>query len=239
MYRIAMCDDDNDLCLMLEKFLRGFFAGKGIECSVFTFTDIQSFDDSLSDGGCYDLLFLDIMFDKDNGMNYAKQLRARDCKFDIIFITLYSGYAVESYDVDPLYFITKPIEQSKLTAAVTRFLDKNTPHYICFNSISGTLKLRLSNIYYFEIYGHQVLIHKTDGTQADIRGSLKDIEAQLPPASFIRPHRSYLVNIDFITEITHSNIIISNGESIPISRSLFNKIQLEFVDYLAGKDLYP
>ena len=177
------------------------------------------------------------MFDDGNGMNYAKRLRAHNYKFDIIFTTVCKEYAVESYDVNPLYYLTKPIEQKKLTAAVVRFLEKNAPQYICFSSLGGTIQLKLSDINYFEIYGHRVVIHKGDGTQADIRGTLKDIESQLPPKMFIRPHRSYLVNTASITEIKHYNIKLSNGELIPISRSLYNKIQLEFVDYLAEKEL--
>lgn len=238
MYRLAICDDDKDFCALLEKFLRGFFAGRSIECAVVSFSDIQSLDASLSDGSRYDLLFLDIMFGNGNGMSYAKRLRAHGYKFDIIFITVCKEYAVESYDVNPLYYLTKPMEQKKLTAAVVRFLEKNAPKYICFNSPGGTIKLKLSDIYYFEIYGHRVVIHKSDGTQADIRGTLKDIESQLPPKMFIRPHRSYLVNTSSITEIKHYSVQISNGETIPISRSLYNKIQLEFVDYLAEKDLF-
>ncbi len=238
MYRLAICDDDKNFCSQLEKNLHGVFADRNIEYAVVSFNDIQSLDASLSDGSRYDLLFLDIMFDDGNGMSYAKRLRTHDYKFDIIFITISKEYAIESYDANPLYYLTKPIDQKKLTAAVVRFLEKNTPKYICFSYLGGTIKLKLSDIYYFEIYGHRVVIHKSDGTQADIRGTLKDIESQLPPKMFIRPHRSYLVNTAFITEIKHYNLKISNGELIPISRSLYNKAQLEFVDYLAEKELF-
>ena len=189
-------------------------------------------------GAPYDLVFLDIMFKDENGIDYAKQLRSRNYKFDIIFITTCKEYAVESFDASPLYYIVKPVKQEKLSVALERFLEKNKPSYICFNSLGGTIKIKLSDILYFEIYGHRVVIHKIDGTQSDIRGTLKDIETQLPPAMFIRPHRSYLVNTAFINEIAHYNVKISNGELIPVSRSLYNKIQLEFVDYLAKKELF-
>lgn len=238
MYRLAICDDDRDFCSSLEKFLRGFFAAKNMECAISSFADTQSLDASLTGGADYDLLFLDIMFKQDNGMNYAKYLRDRGYKLDIVFITTSKEYAVESFDVNPLYYLIKPIEQQKLTAALRRFFEKNAPRYICFNSLGGTIKIKLSDIYYFEIYGHQVLIHKSDGTQSDIRGTLKDIESQLPPGMFIRPHRSYLVNTEYITEIIHYTIKTTNGDSIPVSRSLYNKIQYEFVDYLAEKELF-
>ena len=238
MYKLAICDDDTYFRNSLEKFLREFFSDKDAEYSIASFSEPSSFNASLNAGADYDLVFLDIMFENDNGINYAKYLRANHRELDIIFITTSKEYAIESFDVNPLYYILKPMEPQKLTAALERFLEKSAPIYICFNSLGSTIKIELSDILYFEIYGHRVIIHKTDGTLSDIRGTLKDIESQLPPATFIRPHRSYLVNFRFITEIAHYRLKIKNGETLPISKAMYNKIQFDFVDYLDKNDLF-
>lgn len=238
MYKLAICDDDTYFRISLEKFLREFFSAKDTEYSIASFSEPSSFNVSLNAGADYDLVFLDIMFENDNGIDYAKSLRANHRELDIVFITTSKEYAIESFDVHPLYYILKPMEPQKLTAALERFLEKSAPIYICFNSLGSTIKIELSDILYFEIYGHRVIIHKTDGTSSDIRGTLKDIESQLPPATFIRPHRSYLVNFRFVTEIDHYSLKIKNGEILPISKALYNKIQFEFVDYLDKNDLF-
>ncbi len=238
MYKLAVCDDDPNFCDSLESLLRIFFTDRALEYSVASFTDIKAFDASVRSGAKYDLVFLDIMFDSDNGINRAKKLRSLNYSFDIIFITVCKEYAVESFDVNPLYYILKPIEPEKLTAALSRFLEKKAPQYICFNSLRGIVKMNISDILYFEIYGHRVIIHKNEGSHSDFRGSLKDIESQIPQGLFIRPHRSYLVNVQCISEIMHYRLKLTNGEIIPISKALYNKTQLEFVDYLAHNGLF-
>lgn len=232
MYKFAICDDDAAFGESLKSFLCGFFADKKTDCSVSVFLDVQSLDTALNAGEEYDLLFLDILFENCNGMDYAKRLRTRKYKFDIIFISTCRDYAIESYDAEPLYYILKPAQPEKLTAALERFLEKRTSAYINLNTTRGLVKINLSDILYFEIYGHRISLRKKDGTGEELRSTLKEMETKLPPSMFIRPHRSYLVNLGCITEITHYNIKITSGELIPISHALYNKVQLEFLGYL-------
>ena len=235
VYKLAICDDETELCASLEKFIHSFFDGREIDYSVKSFFDVRSLDASIKNGAEYDLVFLDIFFKDGNGISYAKNLRAQKSATEIIFITTSREYAIESYDVNPIYYILKPAAPDKLNAAMTRFLEKKAPNYICFNTVNGITKISLSAVLYF---GHHVIVHKSDGTEYSIRGTLKDIETQLPAAMFIRPHRSYLVNVEFISEIIRYMIKLTNGENIPVSKAAYNKIQYEFVEYLDRKDLY-
>lgn len=100
------------------------------------------------------------------------------------------------------------------------------------------IKIPLNEIIYFEIYGHRIVIHKNDGSETVIHGSLKDLETQLPQAAFVRPHRSYIVNMSYITEITRFDIYIADGGIIPISKARFNKVQLRFLGFLEKKDMF-
>ncbi len=237
VYKLAICDDDTVCSASIKSFLYDFFSDRNIECSVTVYSDVQSFDNALDAGAEYDLVFLDIIFKDGNGMNYAKQLGVRRRGFDIIFISTSRDYAIESYDTEPLYYILKPAQPEKLTAALNRFLEKHASFHISFNTARGIIKIDLSDILYFEIYGHQIIVYKKDGVKEDFRGSLKEIGTQLPPSMFIRPHRSYIVNLNCITEITHYSIKLTNGDVIPVSHALYNKIQMEFLDYLDKKDI--
>ena len=232
MYKFAICDDDASFGASLKNFVCDFFADRKTDCSVTVFADVQAFDAALDAGESYDLLFLDIIFESDNGIDYAKRLRSGKYKFDIIFISTCRDYAIESYDAEPLYYILKPASPDKLSAALERFLERHAPSYINLNTTRGLIKIKLSDILYFEIYGHRISLQKRDGTSEELRSTLKEMETKLPPSTFIRPHRSYLVNLSCITEITHYNIKITNGELIPISHALYNKVQIEFLDYL-------
>ncbi len=232
MYKLAICDDDAAFNASLKSFLYEFFSDREIDFTVDVFEDVLSFDAAVDAGAEYDLLFLDILFETGNGIDYARRFRAQKFKFDIIFISASRDYAIESYDAEPLYYIVKPVQPDKLAAALKRFLEKRTSAYINLNTTRGLIKIDLSDILYFEIYGHRVSLCKSDGTNEELRSTLKEMESKLPPEMFIRPHRSYLVNLGYITEITHYNIKITNGALIPISHALYNKVQLEFLDYL-------
>ncbi len=238
MYKIAICDDDKNFCSTLEENILAFFAGNELECSLNSFYDLPSLNASIETGTEYDLIFLDILFDKDDGMSCAKRLRKQKRDFDIIFITTSKEYAVESFDVNPLYYILKPLDLSKLTFALNRFIDKTLPGSICVAASSGIIKLKLTEILYFEIYGHRIIVHKTDGTKSEFHGSLKDVEFKLPQTMFVRSHRSYIVNLNYVTKIARFDITVANGETIPISKVQYNNIQIKFLNFLDKKDLF-
>lgn len=238
VYKIAICDDDAEFRGLLEKQVKKAFLDRETEVIIRSYDDIASLNRSVESGGGYDLLFLDILFDDGNGMEYAKKLRKSGIDSDIIFITIAGDYAIESYDVDPLYYILKPLKSDRLEVAMNRFFENRMPVNVSFDTSNGIIRVKIDEILYFEIYGHKIVIHKSDGTESAFHGSLKDIESQLPRTFFVRPHRSYIVNMNYITEIMRFDIKISNGEYIPISKAQYNRIQLKFLNFLDGKDLY-
>ncbi len=238
MLKIAICDDDAEFCDAAAKSVRGFFADMETDCLIQSFDCVSALDNSIKSGTEYDLLLLDILLDDGNGMNYAKELRKHNRNIDIIFITTAKEYAIESFDVDPLYYILKPLDSEKLVAGLGRYMKKHIKDNVCFTSSNGLIKLNLNDILYFEIYRHRIIIHKINGADVVLRGTLSEIETQLPRAPFVRPHRSYLVNMNYITEITRFDILISNGEIVPISKSRFNRVQLRFLGFLDKKDIF-
>lgn len=235
MYKIALCDDDSVFLSEFIELLSNVLTARNVSCHLTLFSDIPALQQSIENGQTYDLIFLDIYFDKKNGIDFAEFLRKKKWNTDIIFVTSSADYAVASYEVAPLHYLLKPIEQNRLEAAVERFLKKREPRSIYFPTSKGVLHIFLSHILYCEIYSHDITIHKTDGTKETCTGSLKDIERLLPSLSFVRPHRSYLVNFEHVSEITRYRIRLSSGEMIPVSKALYNKVQSCFIDYASQK----
>ncbi len=238
MYRIAICDDDRSFCVDFEKSLRGVLSEKITEYSITSFSDTDAFLDVLKKGDSYHLVFLDVLFETGNGIDFARSLRAQGYSFDLIFITVSRDYAIESFGVDPLYYILKPVSMDTLKAAIERFLNKNEPASVSFTTSHGMLHIRITDIVYFEVLNHSVIIHKSDGTFVTFRGTLREVEGQLPPAKFIKPHRSYLVNLEHIGEFSYNGIRVTHGTVIPVSRKLYNKVRLEFIEYLGRSDIH-
>ncbi len=238
MYKFAICDDDVVFCRKFEMLLSRIMEERHAEYSLACYNDGGSFAASIRAGEKYDLVFLDIMIKEDNGLELARTLRRKENVSDIVFVTDYDEYAVDSYDVEPLHYLIKSDNMEKLETAMIRFISKNSPCKICVSTANGLVFLPLCDIMCFEIYGHDIVIHLSNGTKQECRGTLKQIETLLPPESFIRLHRSYLVNLDFISEISHNNITLSDGMNIPLGKTMYKRLQIIMVNYLGKKNMF-
>ena len=231
MYEIALCDDDIAFLSTLQNQLSEIMNTRGIPCHLSVFSSISSLWDSIKIERHYHLIFLDILFDGEEGIRFAELLRKKQYPVDIVFMTVAPEYAVASYDMSPLHYLVKPVQPAKLEAAMNRFLEKNAFRFLSFTTPSGMLQVAIADILYFEIYGHKIFIHKTDKTKETCTGTLKKLENFLPPLTFVRPHRSYLVNLEYISEIIRYQIRLSSGDIIPVSKNLYQQIQGSFIDY--------
>ncbi len=238
MYSFAICDDDADFCHLFKTKLNKIADEKKGSCSLSCYYDVDSFLTDLNSNKKFDLIFLDVMLGKSNGIEFAKKLRNSNNKTDIIFISNFNEFAVDSFDAEPLYYLLKSTNSDKLEAAVDRFLSKNKPNKVQVKTAKGSVLINLSEIAYFEIFSHDIDIHLTDGSQRSFRGTLKNIEESLPPMSFVKPHRSYLVNIECISGIASHNLILNNGVNIPLSKSMYGKIQNIMMEYLGKKNMF-
>lgn len=237
MYEIALCDDDITFIESFEKMLSSVLDAKAISYHLTSFPGILPLKNAMAGGSNYDLIFLDIVFQKENGIHFAEFLRKQNLNTDIIFVSISPEYAVAGYDAAPLHYLLKPINSTKLEEALERFFTKNTSLDISFTTPKGILRLPLSDILYFEIYGHEITIHQTNGNKGTCTGTLKKLEKCLPPMTFVRPHRSYMINLDYISEITRYRIRLCSGETLPVSKNLYNKTQSLFIDYAGPKSI--
>ncbi len=238
MYKFAICDDDAEFCKDFGHALKNILLKKEVLYSLKCFYSSDSFLTSLKSGEEFDLIFLDVKFGNENGINLAKILRKEQYNSDIVFITGYEEYAVDSYDVEPLHYILKSRDLSKLETALQRFLNKNNPVTISLKTSRGMSIINISNILCFEIFSHDIIIHMVDGKKETCHGTLKQVEQDLPPMCFVRPHRSYLVNLDCISKIECHSIHLENGMSVPLSKSMYNKIQLILMEHLGKKNMF-
>lgn len=237
MYEIALCDDDAAFSAQFEETLSGLLNARRIPFCLALFSDIAALRRALENGQKYSLLFLDILFDSEEGIPFAKFLREKNYAMDIVFVTSSPDYAVASYDISALHYLVKPVSCEKLNVALNRFFNKLPQHTLHFTTPLGNLQMRISDISFFEIYGHEIIIHKTDDTRESCIGTLKELESLLPPLTFVRPHRSYLVNLSQIAEITRYQLLLFSGTAIPISKKLYRQVQDSFIDYADKKCL--
>jgi two-component system LytT family response regulator len=180
-----------------------------------------------------DLIFLDINMPDISGMQLVQTLPARPM---IIFTTAYSNYAVESYHLNAVDYLLKPITFERFLVAVNKvaaLLSKNVPvndiETIFIKSGPQTYQVKLADILYLEKDGNYITVHLKD-KHIFIRENMSDIFDILPPADFLRVHKSYVVAIKHIVMIEVHQLII-NGKKIPIGstyrESLRNRLGMK------------
>jgi two-component system LytT family response regulator len=167
-----------------------------------------------------DLIFLDINMPDISGMQLLQTLSPRPL---IIFTTAYSQYAVESYDLNALDYLLKPVTFERFLMAINKAAaalsskDTTGPDEdaaVLIKSGPQTHRVKVSEILYLEKDGNYITVHLKDGNIL-IRENMGDIFDLVPAADFIRVHKSYVVGIRHISMIEVHQLIV-NGEKIPI-----------------------
>jgi DNA-binding LytR/AlgR family response regulator len=167
-----------------------------------------------------DLIFLDINMPDISGMQLLQTLSPRPL---IIFTTAYSQYAVESYELNALDYLLKPVTFERFLMAVnkaaavlalrnTAGMDEDAA--VLIKSGPQTYRVKVSEILYLEKNGNYITVHLKEGNIL-IRENMGDIFDLVPAADFIRVHKSYVVSIRHISMIEVHQLIV-NGEKIPI-----------------------
>jgi len=172
-----------------------------------------------------DLIFIDINMPQMSGMDFAKTLPPGT---NIIFTTAYSQYAVESYKVDAIDYLLKPITYEDFLRAANKVQkiisqnlndqnEKHTKDHFFVNSEGKILKINLQDVDFIESMSEYVKIYLTSKSQIVTLMRLKNLEDFLPKEWFMRVHRSYIVNTRNITTIERNRIVFYGKIYIPVS----------------------
>ena len=232
LYDIAICDDDVAFAASFREQLCQALDARGMEYQVQVFSDPDELRSAIEGGVRFGLLFLDVLFAQtERGITLAASLRQAGCEADVVFMSTSPEFAAASFDVAPLHYLVKPVSEEKLCAALDRFLERNTPYLLRFGTDRGQLQVHLAEVTFFEIFAREIVIHRANGTKESCAGSLKELEEHLPAHTFVRPHRSYLVNLEHITEVARYRIRVSTGETIPVSQKLYAQVQQAIIDH--------
>ena len=182
-----------------------------------------------------DILFLDVVMPGQNGMDVAKEIRQYDTNMKIIFLTSSPEFAVESYSVGAYFYQLKPIwEESffRLMDAVLAECEKKKKNSLILRSKDGITRIDLQQLEYCEVLGRKLLFHLEDGAVLESAGSLDDLAGQLMQYSnFFRPHRSFLVNMEYIQNISSRSIKMVNDAEIPIPHGKCSEIKNTYMEY--------
>ena len=151
-----------------------------------------------------------------------------------MFITGYESYMAQGYEVAALHYLLKPVHKEKLFAVLDR-LQKTTKveEKILFQAEEGILSLVLSDVWYIEAAGHQCKLITGKGDYR-LKQSISEIKTMLNGfGGIVACHRSYIVNLQHVSAIVKKEIIMDNGNRIPVSRGSAKEVNEAFIKHYA------
>ncbi|MBQ8524295.1 MAG: response regulator transcription factor [Clostridia bacterium] len=220
---IAICDDDSAVSEYLEHEVSAWADRAGNAWKISSFPSAEAFLFDYSENKSVDVLLLDIEMPGMNGMELARHLRDAKAALQIIFITGYSDYIFEGYDVSALHYLMKPVSRDKLWSVLDRaaaLLERSEKKIILEGSGTSSL-VPISEIRYIEVIGNYVTVYAD--RQYTVKATLASIESQLDEA-FFRAGRSYIINLDRVRRAAKKEVTLTTGELVPLARGVYEKL---------------
>ena len=227
MIKICICEDDQQYGMTLTMKIKQYFRELGVNADTTLYSSIS--DKILSDNLNTDIFYLDIEIGKKNGIIFADKIRKVIPNASIVFITSYIKYSPQGYHVNALRYILKndPGVNNMIRESVSAFYRnrKKKANIIPLNAKGGLTNIDLNKLIYIESRKHYLYYFCKDRvTEIAIRGKLDNIEINPVYKQFIRIHQSYLVNHRFISSITRTEIALTCGYNLPISKGRYNDV---------------
>lgn len=228
--RIAICDDEEAQRELIVKYLLEWADTRKIHVETLSFSGSEGFLFQWEEDKTFDLLILDIEMGELNGMELAQKIREEDEEIPILFITGYESYMAQGYEVAAIQYLLKPMYKEKLFVALDKLRKtKNTEVKIAFQAEAGMLFLLPSSICYVEAMRHNSVLHTLE-KQYEVRHPFSEILKRMgEQTEFIQCHRSYLVNMKYVSAISKTELILDKGERIPISRNSYKAVNKAFI----------
>ncbi|MDE6834492.1 MAG: LytTR family DNA-binding domain-containing protein [Ruminococcus sp.] len=229
---IAICDDEPVFLKQLHNRIRSM---KIPDCEVHEFTsgrDLLSFYVK----GMYEVIILDVEMPELNGLETAERIRQIDKSVIISFLTNYSEFAVQGYDVGAFRYILKNQPDYMYTKQLNSIIDECKQRFrtFTFNNKNLSFKFKLTDILYFEGHRRKLTLFTLNG-ELEYSGELSIVCGELLKYNFIMINRGILVNLDHIQNITKYDVVLSNGRKIPIGRIYKDEVVSRYLDYATGR----
>lgn len=236
MIHIAICDDSKQEWQILAALFKQYQELHATPLQIHIFQNGFSLLDAIDQGKRFDITILDILMPGENGIEIARNIRASGTDTEIIFLTSSPEYAVDSYEVKAQNYLLKPVTEEKFFASIDAILaeldEKDTASFIIYTTEKQYSRIRISSLVYGEVTHRTITLHLADQTTTSAVMTFTEFQDILKAyPDFIYPHRSYAVNMNYIQYVTKSDIILTDGQKIPLSRNNYTKISEQFLNF--------
>lgn len=232
--KVAICDDSAQDAELICALLREHFDKNGFIGELHTFASGEALAAAFAVQP-FDVVFLDIYMEGMNGLKTAERLRALDPGFSLVFITSSTDHALDCFSLGTDGYVVKPIRREDIDRAFSKCRDvflKNG-RYIEVPSDRTKRKVPLHKILFMEVYGKEVLVHTRKET---IKTSvpLDELEKMII-GPFLRCHRSYIVNLNYVEALQPDDFLMRDGSLVPLRQRGRAELRDAYADFLSDR----
>ena len=217
MIEIFVCDDDQTITDYLKFFIMKRYSE---EMQVLSFNKCMDLYGMIEiNERIPDILIMDVNLQDGNGIQTVKDIQALHPGIKVIYLTGILQYATEIFQTDPIYFLTKPINENDRSDSIV--IKTNGSEVLIYRK----------EIVYVESQGRKLVFYMNNGTEIGVYEKMDIMQDQLG-SNFVRSHKSFLINMKYIVERNNQEFCLSNGSVLPISKPNLKEAKMKFIAYL-------
>ena len=231
MYHIAICDDNPKFCCLLENYL------EETACELHAHFDVEVFwnaEDFLNDKEkVFDLIFLDINLSGISGIELGNRIRSRfeNSSTEIVFLSGDDKYAMQLFKIRPMDFLIKPVQKQDIFGVMKEYiaLDAKKKRFLEYSMGKQVFRIDTAQILYFQSMGRKVCIRRTRGEDLFFYEKLSALTKRLEADMFWTIHKSYIVNLHYVTLFCPDCVVLTTGEKLPVSQSMRKEVNAKLI----------
>lgn len=235
MIKIAICDDEKEFCDAAEQMLEQYMNENGTAFKAESFNVSSELVDAMEKGVVYDIYLLDIYMPGITGMSIATELRSRDVKSPIIFLTSSTDHALEAFGVDATHYLLKPYTKESFNLGLDKAMSSIASHKndsIILKVDNEYRSISVSKIYFCEAEDKYQRFYLENGERLLVRISGNDLYRQLSEFEcFYHCGRAHIINLNHISKVTQKGVIYKNGTQLDLPHTVLSGLRSVFFDY--------
>ena len=227
--KIAICDDNIEFINTLNEHVGNYFFDKQIHTDFYTFTSGEKL---LNEDEVFDIVFLDVEMGSINGIQVAEALKKRNNHTVVFIVTAHNKYLDVAMDLNVFRYLDKPIVTDRLYRGLDKALEFINSEVLTVISVNKAIfKVALNEIIYIEVYRRNTIIVTTKET-ITTKLPLKYFKNRMTDLSFVIPHNSYIVNLNFVDRFERTSLTMRDGKVISIAQKKQPEIKRRFFSFI-------
>lgn len=231
MYKIAICEDELLQKTYMDNLLKKIAQDNKVDFDIKLFAAGEQLLEAGYDA--FDMIILDIEMGQINGIEVAKRIRQTNKEVKIIFVTGVEKLWPEGYNVNAYRYIVKPVEEESFSKAIVELLETmDKPQQYIMLKNEGTLeRIAIPDIKYLAIQDRKVELY-IRGRSITTNIPMQEWEEMLCGHGFASPHKSYLVNLQYVSRLNKESLQLTTGEEVYVSKRKYKTFKEEFMMYV-------